>query len=100
MSPAMIVYDKGNPDFNHDHIPFGSYAMVYIRTKNDMKRRSVPDIALNESNNHGGHYFMSLYTEKRLHSYQFTEIQIDDDLIAQVIYLAEGEDTKKIKIVI
>jgi hypothetical protein len=31
-------------------ISFGSYAMVYIGTTNTMKRRSVPSIALNESN--------------------------------------------------
>ena len=55
MSPAMIVEVKVNPKFNHKRITFGSYAMVYTGTKNNMKRRSVPAIALNESNEHGGH---------------------------------------------
>ena len=38
---------------------------------------------------------MSLYTGKRLHSYQCTELPIYDDVIYQVRYLAEGEDAKK-----
>ena len=58
--------------------------MVYTGTKNDMKRRSVPSIALNESNDCGSRYFMSLYTGKLLHSYQCTELPIDDDVISQV----------------
>ena len=69
--------------------------MVYTGTTDEMKRRSVPGITLNESNDHGGHYFMSLYTGKRLHSYQWTELPIDDDVIAQVRGLAEGENAKK-----
>jgi hypothetical protein len=50
MSPSMIVLGKGLPDMKHKRISFGSYAMVYIGTTNTMKRRSVPSIALNESN--------------------------------------------------
>ena len=60
MNSAMIVDGKVNPNFNHKQITFGSYAMVFIGTTNDIKRRSVPAIALNESNDHGGYYFMSL----------------------------------------
>ena len=66
----MIVEGKSNPKLNHKHIIFGSYAVVYTGTKNDIKRRSVPAITLNKSNDHGGHYFLSLYTGKRLHRYQ------------------------------
>ena len=40
---------------------------------------------------------MSLYTAKRLHSYKWTQIPIDDDVIAQVRDLYEEENTKKIK---
>jgi len=68
MSPAMIVEGKNNPDMNNKRISFGSHAMVFVGSDNSMKRRSVPAIALDPSNNHGGHYFMNLYTGKKLHS--------------------------------
>ena len=70
MDPAMIVEGKGNPNFNHIRITFLSYAMVYNGTANNRKRRSLPDITLNESNEHGGHYLMSIYTGNLLLSYQ------------------------------
>ena len=38
---------------------------------------------------------MSLYTGKLLHSYQQTELPIDDDVIAQVRDLSEEENAKK-----
>ena len=52
-------------------ISFGSHAMVYTGTDDTMKRRAVPAIALNEPNDHEYHYFMNLYTGKRLHSYNW-----------------------------
>jgi hypothetical protein len=92
MSPSTIVQGKPNPDMNHKRIVHGSYAMVYIGTKNNMTRRSVPAIALNPSNMHGGHYFMSLYSGKRLHSYEWDELPIDDDVISRVEELGDIED--------
>jgi hypothetical protein len=91
MSPSNIVEAKPNPDFSHKRIVFGSYAIVYTGTDNTMNRRGVPAIALNESNDNGGHYFMSLYTGKRLHSYEWTELPIDDDVIATIKVLARKE---------
>ena len=44
----MIVEGKVNPNFSNKHITFGSYAMVYTVTTNDMKRRSVLAIIINE----------------------------------------------------
>ena len=88
MSPDVIVEFKSKPEFNHKHITFGSYATFYTGTTNDTKIRIVPAIALNKSNNHGGHYFMILYTGKRLRGYQWTELPIYDDVISQVIDLA------------
>ena len=69
--------------------------MVYTGIENDIKRRSVTAIALKESSDHGGYYFMSIYTGKCLHSYQWIEIPIYDDVIAHVRDLAEGDDAKK-----
>ena len=91
----MIVEGKGNSDFNHKRITFVSYYIVYTGTKNDMKRRSVSAITLNESNDHGGHYFMSIYTGKRLQSYQWIELPIDDEVISQVRDVALEEDANK-----
>ena len=88
MSPDMIVEGKGKPDFNNKYITFESYAMVYTGTANDMKIKIVPAIGLNKSNYHGGHYFMSLYTGKRLHGYPWKELPIYDDIISQVRDLA------------
>lgn len=91
MSPAAIVTGKNSPDMNLKRISFGSYAMVYIGTQNNMKRRGVPAIALRESNEAGGHYFMSLYTGKELHSNSWDELPIDDEVIAKVDALALAE---------
>ena len=46
---ATIVLGKQNTDLNKKRINFGSYAMVYIGTKNIMKIISAPSIALNDS---------------------------------------------------
>ena len=70
--------------------------MVYTGTTNYMKIKSIPAIALKESNEHGVHSFMSQYTVKCLHRYQWIEIPIDDDVIAQVRNLAEEENAKKL----
>ena len=69
MSPASIVTGKCKPDYNMPRIPFGSFAMVYIGTTNNIKSRAVPAIALNASNERGGHFFMSINTGKRIHSH-------------------------------
>ena len=67
LSPSTIIEGKPKFDFSRAMITFGSYAMVYTSTTNSMKRRSVPAIALRRSNSAGGHYFMSLYSGKRIH---------------------------------
>ena len=55
-----ILLGKPNPDSNMKIIFFGSYAMVKIGTENNMNRRSIPGIALRESNKYGGYFFMYL----------------------------------------
>ena len=91
ISPAGIVTGRNLPDFNNKQIPFGAYAWVFTKTTNTMKSRRVPAIALGPSNEWGGHYFMSLYTGKKLHSYDWVETPIDDEVIARVEELAEQE---------
>ena len=51
--PSMIVKRKPNPDFNQESILFGSHVLVYSGTRNEMDRRSIPSISLNESSDHG-----------------------------------------------
>ena len=46
MGPAMLVEVKQKLDFGKKRIEFGAYAMVYVGTHNNMKKRSVPEIAL------------------------------------------------------
>ena len=56
----MLVEGKHKFDFVKKRIEFGAYAIVYIVTHNNMKKRSVPAITLKESNEEGGYFFMSL----------------------------------------
>ena len=62
LGPSTIVMGTPQPAFNKPQFPFGSYAMVYVGTRNDITSRSIPAIALQESNDFGGFYLMSLET--------------------------------------
>ena len=95
LSPATIVLGIHKPDMNVKRISYGSYAMVYIGTKNTLKARSVPGIALKDSNDTGGFYFMSLFTGKKIHSYKWEELPITDEVIARVEELATIEKQPK-----
>ena len=75
LSPSTIVEGKAKLDLARKMITFGSYAVVYTGTSNNMKSRAVPGIALRRSNNAGGHYFMSLDSVKRIHGYSGTSSQ-------------------------
>ena len=56
-----------------------------------MRRRSVLAIALRVLNEEGGTYFMSLLSEKRIRNHNWTELPIDDEVIAIVEELARLE---------
>ena len=84
MHPSNVVEGKPNPDFNNKRIVFGSCSMVCVHTDSIMNSRSVPAIALEESNENGGHYFMQLHTGRRIHRYEWTELPIYDDVIVRV----------------
>lgn len=91
MSLSTIIEGMLKPNMKYRHIVFGSHAMVFIGTNNKMDTRSVPAIALNPSNQHDDHYFMSLYSGKQIHSYNWQEIPIDDDVTERIRELAEKE---------
>ena len=58
--------------------------MVYICTKNTLKRRSIPSIALTESNKDGKYFFMLLYTGKEIHRNDWVELPIEDEVVKRV----------------
>ena len=67
--PSKISEGAHKLDFSKKSLPFGAYAMAYIRTKNDMTQRFISEFFLTSSRNVSRCYFMSLYTRKRIHSY-------------------------------
>ena len=56
MGPAMLVEGKHKLDFGKKEIEFGAYAMVYVGTHNNMKKRSIQAIVLKASNEEGGFF--------------------------------------------
>ena len=73
MGPCCLVEEKNSTDLRMPGITFESYAIVYLGITNTMKHRSIPAITLGASNEHGGYYFMSLYTGRRINSNQWDE---------------------------
>ena len=63
---STIVLDKPAPDVSRKTAVFGSYVMVFFRTKNDMTERSEQAISLGTLNDSGAHYFMLLKTGKKI----------------------------------
>ena len=96
VSPAGLVIGRNSPDCNNHYIPFGSYAWVQQKTTNTMKSRKLPCISLGPSNEWGGHFFMSLYTGKKIHAYDWTELPIDKDVIDRVEELSTSENQPEI----
>ena len=65
----MLVEGKHKLDFGKKIIEFGAYAMVYIGTHKNTKKRSVPAVVSKSYNEEVRYFFMSLYSGKILHSY-------------------------------
>ena len=83
-SPTNIFEGKPNPDAKRKRIPFGAYAQVYTGTNNSMDPRTTPAIALTESNQLDGMYFMSLTNGERFQSKKWVQLPIDDNIIELV----------------
>ena len=47
LSPSNIIEEKPKIDMNYERIVYGSYALVYLETKNSMTAMRVPGMALN-----------------------------------------------------
>ena len=56
-------------------IEFGAYAMVYVGTHNNMKKRSVPAVVLKVSNEDGG-FFSCLSTQEEDYTVTFGKIYL------------------------
>ena len=92
MSSSSILDGTPWPSMGYKQISFGSYALVWIQITNDMKRRGIPAISLGKSNQQGGHYFMLLHLGKQIHSYNWQELPVPNDVIDHVEELAEEEN--------
>ena len=88
MSPLKILEGKDVPDLKTKRIAFGMYALVHTGTSNGMNTRRTPAIGLSESNQTGGHFFMSLHTGKRLHGNSWDELPFDENVVDIVELLA------------
>ena len=91
ISPAGLVLREGKPQVKFLKLDFGQYCQVYNGTDSMMKLRSVGAIALRPHNNRGSYSFMSLNTGKKIHSNQWTELAINEEVIKRVEELAEAE---------
>ena len=96
LSPRTIVMDDGAIDLKYKSLEYGSHVLLYTTTLNNMKRRSIPCISLNPTNDFGGHNFMSLETGKKLHGYRWQELPMDDWVINRVEELAKKEGQPKL----
>ena len=90
ISPTTIIEGKQNPRDDVPRIPFGSYTLVYTGTSNTLDSRSTPGIPLRESNNNGGHYFMSLESGCRILSNKWVEMPTTQLQINRVHKLASN----------
>ena len=90
-SPSTLVDGRNKPGGDINCIPYGAYALVYSGTKNNMDSRTVPAIALRETNSVGGYYIMSLETGKRIHGNKWERMNITDEVVKKVLSLAETE---------
>ena len=90
-SPAAIVVGSPRLDVTHITLTFGAYVQVYDGTTNTLKPRAIPAIALRPSNEHGGYYFLSLETGRRIHCFQWQELLIPDHIVRCVEQLATSQ---------
>ena len=91
ISPDGIILGKPKVDFNCIKLSFGAYAQVYENTTNKMEQKTVGDIALRPSNDHGTYYLMSLETGKKLNCYQWNELPKAAEVIDRVNFLSTKE---------
>ena len=80
----MIVEGKKPFDTKRPSLPFHAPVYVYMGRENTMELRATLAIAMCESNDIGGFFFMSLHIGKCLHTNMWQEVHITPDIISQV----------------
>ena len=99
LSPSMLVLGRNKTNCKQLNVTFRAYCEVYIGTTNTTEQRSVGVIALRPVKEQGGHYFMLLDTGKQLHTYIWTELPINKQVINRVDELAtKGKQTDMTKV--
>ena len=76
LSPGTIVDGRIKINFNSKFICFVRFAYVHVNTRNTMKSRSRPTIALRPSNEDGGRESLNSETKKVMHSYNWNEFPV------------------------
>ena len=71
-------------DFNMKIIFFEYYAMLYTGTTNTSNIGSIPIFSLRGSNEYGGHLLMLMYTRKNIHSNNWVELPIGNEIVKMV----------------
>ena len=67
--PGAKILGSPNTYYNKLIITYEEYTLVYIGTTNSTNCRTVGEIALSPANEWGRHYFMSIATGEKLHTY-------------------------------
>jgi len=94
MSPLSLVTGAPLPSADEFAIEYGSYAQVHNASTvtNTMSPRTTGAIALYPANSHGGWFFMSLVSGKRLVRYSWTECMVTKDIVTRVHALARADN--------
>ena len=98
MRPVMLVNGQQLPRGNVDQISYVCIVCYGIHWfKNTLDSRTVLGIALRKSNGMGGHYFMSLATDKYIHSNKWVEFPITNQVITKIHEYAKQDDQSYIR---
>lgn len=76
LNPAAIVLGIPKIEFNNLKLEFGAHVQAHVKTRNDLKTRSIVAICLRPSSTQSGYYFMLLVTGKRVHTSTWTKLPI------------------------
>jgi len=92
-----IIEGHDKIDYKKVLLRFGSHCMFFEKITNDNKPRTVGVIALQQSNQQGGYFFMSLVTGCCIHSNQWQALPITQEVIDRIHKLAKAEGQPKMK---
>jgi len=93
LSPHTIISGAPTPLYKDFNLEFGAYVQAHEAptVTNTTSSRTTGAIALSPSNDHGGWYFLSLASGKRIHRYSWTPLPIPMDVIERVHEMAHSQ---------